>query len=97
MKLIVLFIRYNSCEFITLLFTRRLMCVSGNHSRISSTNVPESTHISLSILGVQPVIPQLKRMSFFGDKKEAQKSATALGYVAHVCSLLMFLCSFSLH
>ncbi|KMZ70993.1 hypothetical protein ZOSMA_18G00890 [Zostera marina] len=57
---------------------------SGNHSRISSTNVPESTHISLSILGVQPVIPQLKRMSFFGDKKEAQKSATALGYVAHV-------------
>lgn len=30
-------------------------------------------------------------MSFFSDKKETQRSATALGYVAHVCSLLSWL------
>lgn len=30
-----------------------------------------------------------KKTSFFTDKKEVQRSATALGYVAHVCTFLL--------
>ncbi|RVW62338.1 hypothetical protein CK203_063451 [Vitis vinifera] len=41
---------------------------------------------SLTISGLQLNMLAIKKMSFFTDKKEVQRSATALGYVAHVCS-----------
>ncbi|MQM00227.1 hypothetical protein Taro_032965 [Colocasia esculenta] len=43
---------------------------------------------SFSILDLQlPALP-LKKTSLFGDKKELQRSATALGYVAHAVLLI---------
>lgn len=41
---------------------------------------------SLTILGLHLTMLPFKKMSFFSDKREVQRSATALGYVAHVCS-----------
>ncbi|KAI3980293.1 hypothetical protein MKX01_001364 [Papaver californicum] len=43
---------------------------------------------TLTISGLAVSGLSLKKTSFFGDKKEVQKSATALGYVAHVASLI---------
>ncbi|PKA57924.1 hypothetical protein AXF42_Ash012463 [Apostasia shenzhenica] len=43
---------------------------------------------SLSILGQQLTAIPLKKMSFFSDKKEIQKSAIVLGYVAHAVMLI---------
>lgn len=45
-----------------------------------------SNQSSLTILGLHLTGLPFKKMSFFTNKKEVQKSATALGYVAHVCS-----------
>lgn len=39
---------------------------------------------SLTIQGLHLSMQSFRKMSFFTDKKEIQKSATALGYVAHV-------------
>ncbi|XP_064965279.1 vacuolar protein sorting 38 isoform X2 [Musa acuminata AAA Group] len=53
---------------------------SPNESRPSHSS-------SLTILGLQlTILPSKKK--FFGDKKEVQKSANALGYVAHAVSLI---------
>ncbi|THU66888.1 hypothetical protein C4D60_Mb05t18930 [Musa balbisiana] len=53
---------------------------SPNESRPSHSS-------SLTILGLQlTILPSKKK--FFGDKKEVQKSASALGYVAHAVSLI---------
>lgn len=41
---------------------------------------------SLTILGLHLTILPFTKMSLFTDKKEVQRSATALGYIAHVCS-----------
>ncbi|OVA13825.1 UV radiation resistance protein/autophagy-related protein 14 [Macleaya cordata] len=43
---------------------------------------------ALTISGLAVTSLPLKKMSFFSDKKEVQKSATALGYVAHAVSLI---------
>ncbi|KAK9124952.1 hypothetical protein Scep_013798 [Stephania cephalantha] len=43
---------------------------------------------SLAILGLQLNSVPLRKVSFFSDKKEIQRSATALGYVAHAVSLI---------
>ncbi|KAF8108783.1 hypothetical protein N665_0104s0098 [Sinapis alba] len=43
---------------------------------------------SVRILGLPFSMAPFTKMSFFTDKKEVQKSATALGYVAHAVSLL---------
>ncbi|XWS09158.1 hypothetical protein CRYUN_Cryun40dG0062300 [Craigia yunnanensis] len=43
---------------------------------------------SLTILGLHLTMLPFTKMSFFTDKKEVQRSATALGYVAHVVSLI---------
>ncbi|KAK6930723.1 UV radiation resistance protein/autophagy-related protein 14 [Dillenia turbinata] len=43
---------------------------------------------SLSIAGLQLSMLPMQKMSFFSDKKEVQRSATALGYVAHAVSLV---------
>lgn len=43
---------------------------------------------SLTISGLQLNMLAIKKMSFFTDKKEVQRSATALGYVAHTVSLI---------
>ncbi|KAJ6860314.1 hypothetical protein NC651_036624 [Populus alba x Populus x berolinensis] len=40
---------------------------------------------SLTILGLHLTMAPFKKMSFFTDKKEVQRSASALGHVAHVC------------
>ncbi|AEC08733.1 hypothetical protein ISN45_At02g027150 [Arabidopsis thaliana x Arabidopsis arenosa] len=43
---------------------------------------------SVRILGLPFSMAPFTKMSFFTDKKEVQKSATALGYVAHAVSLI---------
>lgn len=43
---------------------------------------------SLTILGLDLTVLPFKKMSLFDDKKEIQRSATALGYVAHAVSLI---------
>ncbi|TYI91970.1 hypothetical protein E1A91_D02G033100v1 [Gossypium mustelinum] len=43
---------------------------------------------SLTILGLNLTLLPFTKMSFFTDKKEVQRSATALGYVAHAVSLI---------
>ncbi|XP_024026756.1 UV radiation resistance-associated gene protein isoform X2 [Morus notabilis] len=43
---------------------------------------------SLTILGLHLTMLPFKTMSLFTDKKEAQKSSSALGYVAHAVSLI---------
>ncbi|RWR79717.1 UV radiation resistance-associated protein isoform X1 [Cinnamomum micranthum f. kanehirae] len=58
---------------------------SGSSATSTKTNNPGMS--SLTILGLQLTVPPLKKMSFFSDKEEAHKSATALGYVAHAPSI----------
>ncbi|KAG6741532.1 hypothetical protein POTOM_054794 [Populus tomentosa] len=41
---------------------------------------------SLTILGLHLTMAPFTKMSFFTDKKEVQRSASALGYIAHVFS-----------
>ncbi|RDX72610.1 UV radiation resistance-associated protein, partial [Mucuna pruriens] len=43
---------------------------------------------SLTIHGLQLNVLSFRKMSFFTDKKETQRSATALGYVAHAVLLI---------
>ncbi|XP_030547682.2 UV radiation resistance-associated gene protein isoform X2 [Rhodamnia argentea] len=43
---------------------------------------------SLTILGLQLTMLPFTKMSFFMDKKEVQRSATALAYVGHAVSLI---------
>ncbi|KAJ6860311.1 UV radiation resistance-associated protein isoform X3 [Populus alba x Populus x berolinensis] len=43
---------------------------------------------SLTILGLHLTMAPFKKMSFFTDKKEVQRSASALGHVAHAVSLI---------
>ncbi|PSR98370.1 UV radiation resistance-associated protein [Actinidia chinensis var. chinensis] len=43
---------------------------------------------SLTISALHLTVLPFKKMSFFTDKKEVQRSATALGYVAHAVSLI---------
>ncbi|KAH9649653.1 LEA 2 domain-containing protein [Citrus sinensis] len=43
---------------------------------------------SLTILGLHLTILPFTKMSLFTDKKEVQRSATAMGYIAHVVSLI---------
>ncbi|KAK7247094.1 hypothetical protein RIF29_41971 [Crotalaria pallida] len=43
---------------------------------------------SLTIQGLHLTMLSFRKMSFFTDKKEIQRSATALGYVAHAVSLI---------
>ncbi|URE07610.1 UV radiation resistance [Musa troglodytarum] len=62
---------------------------SDGYSTVSrSPNESRPSHSSsLTILGLQlTILPSKKK--FFGDKKEVQKSASALGYVAHAVSLI---------
>ncbi|XXG41154.1 hypothetical protein AAC387_Pa01g1682 [Persea americana] len=59
---------------------------SGSSATSSKANNPGMS--SLTILGLQLTVPPLKKMGFFSDKKEAHKSATALGYVAHAVLLV---------
>ncbi|KAM0941049.1 putative phosphatidylinositol 3-kinase [Dioscorea sansibarensis] len=48
----------------------------------------QSRKSSLTILGQQLTVFPMKKLSFFGDKKEIQRSATVLGYVAHAVLLI---------
>ncbi|XP_062098444.1 vacuolar protein sorting 38-like [Humulus lupulus] len=43
---------------------------------------------SLTILGLQLTMIPFKTMSLFSDKKEAQKTSSALGYVGHAVLLI---------
>ncbi|KAL8491294.1 hypothetical protein ACS0TY_023068 [Phlomoides rotata] len=53
------------------------------------SGVPDSLkpvdHGTLTISGLHLTVVPFTKMSFFTDKKEVQRSSTALGYVAHVC------------
>lgn len=55
----------------------------------SVSGVPDSSkpvdHGTLTISGLHLTMVPFTKMSFFTDKKEVQRSSTALGYVAHVC------------
>ncbi|XP_057514983.1 vacuolar protein sorting 38-like isoform X1 [Actinidia eriantha] len=56
-----------------------------------SGNSAESKPIdqgSLTISALHLTVLPFKKMSFFTDKKDVQRSATALGYVAHAVSLI---------
>lgn len=55
--------------------------VSPNGSRPRSQGI-------LTISGLQLSMLPFTQMSIFGDKKQAQRSATALGYVAHAITLV---------
>ncbi|KAG6742687.1 hypothetical protein POTOM_053609 [Populus tomentosa] len=44
---------------------------------------------SLTILGLHLTMAPFTKMSFFTDKKEVQRSASALGHVAHVSALVV--------
>lgn len=57
--------------------------LTGNHTGSKPTNEG-----SLTVLGLHLTMLPFTKMSFFTDKKEVQKFATAIGYVAHVCSSL---------
>ncbi|XP_022138809.1 UV radiation resistance-associated gene protein [Momordica charantia] len=60
-----------------------------NTSRLgNSSGSKPVNHGSLTILGLNLNVLPFKKMSFFSDKKETQRSATALGYVAHAVSLI---------
>ena len=54
--------------------------LSGNY--VGSNPVNQG---SLTILGLHLTMAPFTKISFFTDKKEVQRSASALGYVAHVC------------
>lgn len=56
---------------------------SGNFAGSKSVNQG-----SLTILGLHLTMLPFKVMSFFTDKKEAQRSSSALGYIAHAVSLI---------
>ncbi|KAJ4723212.1 UV radiation resistance-associated protein [Melia azedarach] len=58
---------------------------SGNKSGSSAKPVNPG---SLTILGLHLTMLPFTKMSLFTDKKEVQRSATALGYIAHVVSLI---------
>ncbi|KAI3459678.1 hypothetical protein Pfo_016341 [Paulownia fortunei] len=45
-------------------------------------------HGTLTISGLHLTVIPFTKMSFFTDKKEVQRSSTALGYVAHAVSLI---------
>ncbi|VVA90011.1 unnamed protein product [Arabis nemorensis] len=55
-------------------------------SKSGTTPVTEGG--SVTILGLPFSMAPFAKMSFFTDKEEAQRSATALGYVAHAVSLI---------
>ncbi|OMO71020.1 UV radiation resistance protein/autophagy-related protein 14 [Corchorus capsularis] len=58
-------------------------------SRLGNSSVSKPINQgSLTILGLHLSMLPFTKMSFFTDKKEVQRSATALGYVAHVVSLI---------
>ncbi|KAL8486872.1 hypothetical protein ACS0TY_023068 [Phlomoides rotata] len=56
------------------------------------SGVPDSLkpvdHGTLTISGLHLTVVPFTKMSFFTDKKEVQRSSTALGYVAHAVSLI---------
>ncbi|KAE8076275.1 hypothetical protein FH972_014938 [Carpinus fangiana] len=60
---------------------------SSSKSGSSSGSKPVNQG-SLTILGLHLTLLPFKKMSFFSDKREVQRSATALGYVAHAASLI---------
>ncbi|KAL4203519.1 hypothetical protein AMTRI_Chr01g104310 [Amborella trichopoda] len=63
---------------------------SSSHVSKPNNNNNNNTEAasSLTILGLPLPTPTLRKPSFFSDKKEAQRSATSLGYVAHAVSLI---------
>lgn len=48
-------------------------------------NGSQNGQAPLAILGLQLSKLTMKKTGYFSDKTEIQNSATALGYVAHVC------------
>ncbi|XP_031273107.1 UV radiation resistance-associated gene protein-like isoform X2 [Pistacia vera] len=59
---------------------------SGSRSGNAAGSKPVNPG-SLTILGLHLTMLPFTKMSLFSDKKEVQRSATALGYIAHVVSL----------
>lgn len=60
---------------------------SGNRSGNSAASKPVNPG-SLTILGLHLTMLPFTKMSLFTDKKEVQRSAAALGYIAHAVSLI---------
>lgn len=62
-----------------------LLCCSGDSADSPVPFVTKPQHTSpLTISGFQLTALPLKKMSLFSNKTEIQRSAAALGYVAHV-------------
>ncbi|XP_026412480.1 UV radiation resistance-associated gene protein-like isoform X2 [Papaver somniferum] len=66
---------------VSFLYPIKASAALTNGEKLDSSST--SSQIGLAVSGLS-----LKKTSFFVDKKEVQKSATALGYVAHVVSLI---------
>ncbi|CAK9141433.1 unnamed protein product [Ilex paraguariensis] len=64
-------------------FTRSCRSVAGN-----SDGSKHFDQGSLTISGLHLTVLPFAKTSFFTDKKEVQRSAAALGYVAHAVSLI---------
>ncbi|KAK7318947.1 hypothetical protein RJT34_03656 [Clitoria ternatea] len=60
----------------------------GSLAGTSAVLKPVVNQGSLTIQGLPLNLASLRKMSFFTDKKDIQRSATALGYVAHAVSLI---------
>lgn len=61
----------------------------GDPAGSSISNVSKPQQISpLTIAGLQLTALPLKKMSFFGNKTETQRSAAVLGYIAHAVFLI---------
>ncbi|KAA8548397.1 hypothetical protein F0562_000081 [Nyssa sinensis] len=81
---------------VSLLYPVKIMIGRGHEQELeafTSSNRSENSagsklldQGSLTISGLHLTMLPFKKMSFFTDKKEVQRSATALGYAAHVCS-----------
>ncbi|XP_039001944.1 UV radiation resistance-associated gene protein-like isoform X2 [Hibiscus syriacus] len=67
---------------------QELESYSGS-SRVGNASVSKPANQgSLTILGLNLTMLPFTKISFFTDKKEVQRSASALGYVAHAVSLI---------
>lgn len=83
---------------VSLLYPVKVVIIKAPEQELESfrstikSGAPDSAkpvdHGTLTISGLHLTVAPFTKMSFFTDKKEIQRSSTALGYVAHAVSLI---------
>ncbi|KAL1561599.1 UV radiation resistance-associated gene protein-like [Salvia divinorum] len=83
---------------VTLLYPVKVVVRKASEQEVESfrnsikSGIPEGSKPldqgTLTISGLHLTVVSFTKMSFFTDKKEVQRSSTALGYVAHAVSLI---------